>query len=407
MSEEAGPSLEQTQQPPADDGVHFSQVPLLLFIRGLLAVSVLVSVIAGLHYYLGARLIDALDLPAWAAKLAWVALWSAFASMPLGFSARLLPRPFSTVLQWTGFLWMGAFGVLLSATAASDLILFVASLAAGPHPAWHHLQALAVLGVSGLALAWGFFVARGTPAVEKVTVEVPGLHPELDGLKIAQISDIHIGETLGREFLERIVETVNRLEADLVAVTGDLVDGSVRKLREEVAPLGRLKGRHGVYFVTGNHEYYSGADAWGHEVQRLGLTVLHNEHRVVERGAARLVVAGVPDLEGGRFSEAHRPDAAKAFAGAPDGATRILLAHQPRFARLAQGHDVKLMLSGHTHGGQIFPFMAFVLLQQPVIKGLKQLWGVPVYTSKGTGYWGPPFRVGPRSEVTELTLRKK
>ncbi len=320
MDSEAGPTLEQSQPPaPSEDGVRFSQIPLLLFIRGLLAVSLMVTLIAALHYYLGTRLITGLELPAFASKVAWVALWAGFASMPLGFSARAMPKPFSQVIQWTGFIWMGTFGVLLSTTAASDLVRFGLSFVLPAHASWQHTQALVVLGLSAVLLVWGFFSARGTPTLERVTVKVPGLPAELDGLKIAQISDIHIGETLGRDFLSKIVAQVNRLEADVVAVTGDLVDGSVRKLRDEVAPLGGLEGRHGVYFVTGNHEYYSGADAWEHEVRRLGLTVLHNEHRVVERGAARLVVAGVPDLEGARFDEAHRPDAAKAFAGAPEG----------------------------------------------------------------------------------------
>ena len=397
---------DQTESAPGQDGVRFSEIPLLLFIRGIAAVSVMVSLIAFLHYYIGTRLISHGGWSPEAIQVGWVLLWAGFISMPLSFSARAMPKPLSTLLQWAGFLWMGVFGVTFAATAISDLVRVVLRLFITPTAAWNRDQALIVLGVSAIALVWGFFVARGTPSIARVTVKVPGLHPGLDGLKIAQITDIHIGETLGRRFLETVVAQVNGLKADLVAVTGDLVDGSVRKLRDEVAPLGKLTAALGVYFVTGNHEYYSGADAWSAEVSRLGLTVLQNEHRVVERNQGRLVVAGVPDLEGGRFSESHRPDAAKAFAGAPAGdATRILLAHQPRFARQAQGHDVKLMLSGHTHGGQIFPFMAFVRLQQPVIAGLKTLWGIPVYTSKGTGYWGPPFRVGPRSEVTAITLR--
>jgi predicted MPP superfamily phosphohydrolase len=140
-------------------------------------------------------------------------------------------------------------------------------------------------------------------------------------------------------------------------------------------------------------------------VAKLGLTVLHNSHRVVEVGAAKLVIGGVPDLEAGNFLPAHAPDAQRAFAGSPQGAPRVLLAHQPRFAKRAQGLGVQLQLSGHTHGGQIFPFMFFVRLQQPVIAGFHILWGVPTYTSKGTGYWGPPVRVGTSCEVTEITLR--
>ncbi len=228
--------------------------------------------------------------------------------------------------------------------------------------------------------------------------------PGLDGTRIVQISDVHIGETLGRDFAQQVADTVNSLKPDLVAVTGDMIDGSVARLREDVAPLGTMRARYGVFFVTGNHEYYSGGAAWETEARRLGMTVLHNEHRVIEHQGAQLVVGGVTDLEGARFAESHAPRVDLAFAGAPS-APRILLAHQPRFAKAAAKENVSLMLSGHTHGGQIFPFMFFVKLQQPVIGGFATLSGVPTYTSNGTGYWGPPFRVGPRGEVTEITLR--
>jgi len=159
-----------------------------------------------------------------------------------------------------------------------------------------------------------------------------------------------------------------------------------------------------VFFVTGNHEYYSGGAAWEAEARALNMTVLHNEHRVIEQNGAQLIIGGVTDLEGARFSPSHAPRSDLAFAGAPAGAPRVLLAHQPRFAEVAAAEKVSLMLSGHTHGGQIFPFMFFVKLQQPVIGGFATLWGVPTYTSNGTGYWGPPFRIGPRGEVTEVTL---
>ena len=264
---------------------------------------------------------------------------------------------------------------------------------------------MAVLAVGIPALLWGFF-ASSRPRVERREIAIKGLSPALDGFKVVQISDVHIGDTLDGRFMKRVVDQVNALTPDIVAVTGDLVDGSVSKLREEVAPLGGLKGRHGNFFVTGNHEYYSGADEWEAEVARLGLTVLHNSHVVVRSGDGELVVAGVPDTEGRHFSAAHRPDIDLALQGAPAGVPRLLLAHQPKFAKQAAGHDVALMLSGHTHGGQIFPFMFLVRLQQPVIAGLCMLSGVQTYTNRGTGYWGPPFRIGPSGEISELTLRR-
>jgi predicted MPP superfamily phosphohydrolase len=292
--------------------------------------------------------------------------------------------------------------LLLVATAASDLWLWLASRVTTLGPQWEAWRALGVVGLVVPALAYGFHVSR-RPVTKRVSIEVPGLDPALYGYRIVQLSDVHIGETLGRDFAQQVTDQVNALSPDAVVVTGDLIDGSVARLHEEVAPLGGLRGRDGVFYVTGNHEYYHGGSAWMAEGRRLGWHVLHNEHRVV--GGGKLVIGGVTDVEGARFSEAHAPRVDLAFASAPAGVPRVLLAHQPRFAARAKDANVALMLSGHTHGGQIFPFMFFVKLQQPVIGGLQRIHGVLTYTSNGTGYWGPPFRIGPRGEVTEVTLR--
>ncbi|WP_338023433.1 metallophosphoesterase [Archangium primigenium] len=373
----------------------------------LLMLLVMLGLVAGLHVYLGLRLIAAPALPAPWGALGWTALALGFFSLPAAMaSTRMRSSWVEQVLHWGGMLWMGAFGLLLVATAAGDVVGWVWHLT-GTAPegvAWARLEALAVVGVVVPALAIAFRTARAPARVERVTVPVVGLGEGLSGLRVVQLSDIHIGPTLDRRFMRRVVAQVNALQPDLVAVTGDLVDGSVARLRDEVAPLADLEAPLGVYYVTGNHEYYHGGAAWSAEVARLGLTVLHNSHRVVERGGARLTVAGVPDLEGGRMDAEHacRPDVA--LAGAPEGVPRLLLAHQPRVALRAGGLGVDLQLSGHTHGGQLFPFMAFVKLQQPVIQGLATVAGVRVYTHRGTGYWGPPLRLGPSPEIAELTL---
>lgn len=378
-------------------------VPVGLLVRWLLVATAMVGAVVGLHVYLGVRLIDDAQVPAPWASLAWGALWASFLSIFAGFiGGRVLPRRLAKVAQWVGFVWMGAFGLLLVTVGVSDVLLLVARQLTDVGPEWPSWRALGVFSLVAPAMAWGFFVSS-RPVVKRVTVRVPGLAPALDGFRIAQISDVHIGETLGRDFAEAVAAQVNALDADLVAVTGDLVDGSVRRLRHEVEPLGAMRARHGVFYVTGNHEYYHGGPQWLAEGRRLGWTVLQNEHRVVADG--KLVVGGVTDLEGARFSPAHAPRVDVAFDGAPAGVPRVLLAHQPRFARHAKAQGVALMLSGHTHGGQIFPFNFFVKLQQPVVGGLERIEGVLTYTSLGTGYWGPPFRIGPRGEVTELTLR--
>ena len=266
-------------------------------------------------------------------------------------------------------------------------------------------SAAAVPATAGLVTLWGLVNARRTAAVVEVEVPIPGLPRALQGFSIAQITDIHVGATIRHGYLEAIVRSVNGLRVDMVAVTGDLVDGPVRELARHVAPLAGLSSRHGTYFVTGNHEYYSGAHGWIAELRRLGLRVLMNEHVVLRHGDGTLVVAGVTDHGAHHFDPAHRSDPLAAIAGAPaDAAARVLLAHQPRSAELAERAGFQLQLSGHTHGGQFWPWNLFVPLQQPFTAGLHRLRRLWVYTSRGTGYWGPPKRFGAPSEITRLRL---
>jgi predicted MPP superfamily phosphohydrolase len=214
-----------------------------------------------------------------------------------------------------------------------------------------------------------------------------------------------VGPTIKRRYLQSIVDRINALGADMVAVTGDLVDGPVHELAEHVAPLAGLASRHGTFFVTGNHEYYSGAHAWVVELRRLGLRVLMNEHVLLRHGEASLALAGVSDYGAHHFDEAHRSDPHAAIAGVPDEApVRVLLAHQPRSAAAAAQAGFHLQLSGHTHGGQFLPWNFLVRVQQPFTAGLNRWQGLWVYTSRGTGYWGPPKRLGAPSEITHLRL---
>ena len=367
-----------------------------------------------LHAYIGWRLLP--SLAAWpvAQALFGVFLVASAVVMPMGFAARRAKkarRPWVSFITWSSLLFMGAFSSLFVLTLLRDAMLLGAVLVLLAVPAAFAIDTLRVASaaavpiVAGIATVWGFLNARRTAAVVAVDVPIRGLPAALNGFTIAQISDIHIGPTIRRDYLSAIVAKVNRLGADMVAVTGDLVDGSVAELAQHVAPLAGLTSRHGTFFVTGNHEYYSGAAAWIAELQRLGVRVLMNQHVMLRHGAGAVLVAGVADYSAHHFDPAQRSDPAAAIAGAPDDAgVKVLLAHQPRSATAAAAAGFDLQLSGHTHGGQFLPWNFFVRFQQPFTAGLHRLANLWVYTSRGTGYWGPPKRFGAPSEITRLRL---
>ena len=363
------------------------------------------SITALLHGYIGVRLLPDLPVPMAVACLG--ALWLVISALllPTALLARRLTPPWADRVSWLGMLAMGFFSTLLILTVARDLFL-LGTLAVGWHPpALLPDSADAVVGLALLVSVIGYFNARGLARVVEVDVPIPNLPEALHGFTIAQISDIHVGPTIKKPYLDRIVDRVNQLQADAVAVTGDLVDGTVRELADHTAPLGRLSARHGAFVVTGNHEYYSGAEAWIAELRRLGLRVLMNEHVVVERDGAALVLGGVTDYSAGHFIDSHRSDPVQALAGAPaHAAVRVLLAHQPRTAPAAAAAGFELQLSGHTHGGQFWPWNLFVPMQQPYVHGLNRHENLWVYVSRGTGYWGPPKRFGAPSEITKVRL---
>jgi uncharacterized protein len=361
-----------------------------------------------LHVYVGWRLLPQLvpDPFAFAATASWLA--ASFIATPLWPVARQLVRqPLKDRLMLASMLALGAFSSLLVLTLLRDVALLVsAAIGAAPVETALRIQgALAVPLLAALATVVGFINARGRARIRRVDVPIAGLPAALNGFSIAQISDLHVGPTIKRNYLERVVDAVNALGADMIAVTGDLVDGSVRDLSRHTEPLSRLTARHGAFFVTGNHEYYSGAHAWIAEIRRLGLSVLLNEHIVVMHEGASVVVAGVTDLNAVYFDPAHRSDPAGAMKGAPpDAGARVLLAHQPRSAFAAASAGFDLQLSGHTHGGQFFPWNFVVRLFHPFTAGLHRVGPLRVYVSRGTGYWGPPKRLGAPSEITYLRL---
>jgi hypothetical protein len=318
-------------------------------------------------------------------------------------------------LVWGAYVWMGTMFLLLVLLVAGDVARLLGlgvarfALEAPLDPTRRQFLARATSAGTALGgLALGFAALRAglaPPRLEQVRVALRRLPRALSGTTIVQISDLHVGPTIGRAFVEDVVARANALAPDVVAITGDLVDGSVADLADAVAPLAQLRARHGVFFVTGNHEYYSGASAWARHLATLGVRVLRNERVTIGAGADSFDLAGVDDHSARRYHPRHGPDLTVALAGRDPARECVLLAHQPKAVHDASRHGVGLVLCGHTHGGQIWPFGFVVRLTQPYIAGLaRHDETTQIYVSRGTGYWGPPMRLRKPGELTRIEL---
>jgi uncharacterized protein len=328
------------------------------------------------------------------------------------------------VFSWPGYLWLAVMFYLLVILALLEIPMLVARrvlaprerVAVGPpattppptepegpeSPDRRLLLARGAAIFAGLTAAsltgYGVRTALSAPHVDRVRIDLAKLPRTMDGLRIATVSDIHLGPLAGRAHAERIVSVINSVDADVVAVVGDLVDGTVAELGAAAEPLRGIRSRLGAYFVTGNHEYYSGVDEWVAEVARLGMRPLRNERLELEG----IDLAGVNDLAGG---DSGGPDFDAALADRDRSRPVVLLAHQPVVVEDAARYGVDLQLSGHTHGGQIVPFNLIVRLEQPVVSGYGSFDGTQLYVTNGAGFWGPPVRVGAPPQVTLVELR--
>lgn len=382
---------------------------------------VALAVLAVGHTYIWWRLVKA---PGWPAP--WQAIGTALVIalglllpvvLPL---TRTLPRAVAGPLAAVAYTWMGMGFLLTVSFLAVDLLrLFSAGLSqlwawtAAPDPVADEgrrefltqgaasAASLVALGAGAVGLRGGL----GEVEVKEVEVSLERLPRELSGLSVVQLTDVHIGPLIGNRFVGQVVDRTNSLRPDVVVITGDLVDGSVEELARHAAPLADLRARYGVYFVTGNHEYYSGVEPWIAHLSRMGIRVLRNERVSIGDGGASIDLAGIDDQWSARFGRGHGPDLARAVAGRDPERELLLLAHQPKAVEDAARAGVGLQLSGHTHGGQIWPFGMLVPLAQPYVAGLHRHGDLTqIYVSQGTGFWGPPMRLGAPAEITKVVL---
>jgi predicted MPP superfamily phosphohydrolase len=381
-----------------------------------LFLTVALLLVGSCHYYAWARLVRDVAWPRTIHRALTWGMLVLYCSIPATFVlSRTLPPDRGQTLLFACYVWMGLVMGLPLFLGIADA---VRALGVGSASLFAHVEFDAerrkvvqrvVAGVVGIWAGGTAITAirEGVRPVEVKDVEVTlsRLPGALGGLVIAQLTDMHIGPTLRTPFVEHVVERTNALNPDLIVITGDLVDGSVEQLRELVAPLAHLRAKYGVYFVTGNHEYYSGVEAWVNELPKLGIRVLRNERVSIGQGNAVFDLVGIDDEHAARVLPGAGPDLDRAMAGHDPTREVVLLAHQPAAVHRAQKHNVGLQLSGHTHGGQVWPFGLLVRLQQPVVAGLAQFGRTLLYVSCGTGYWGPPMRLGAPAEITRVVLR--
>ena len=363
--------------------------------------------------YKAGQLWPARRFAAWSLATLFVALtvgwWLLYRSNPgvVGFG-------WFRALAWVGSFCMGLWATFIFLSAAMDILRLAvwgvrrAGNSARVNPArrsflWRGIPAGVVWSSAGIA-GFGFAEALHGPQVKAVLVPIPKLPSALQGLTIAQISDLHVGPTIQRGYVDEVVRQTNALKPDLIVVTGDIADGSPAMIGEHLQPFADLKSRLGTYYVTGNHEYYWGVEEWLETVKALGLVPLLNENRTLVVDDAKILLAGVTDSAAGNFVSSHRSDATRASRSNEECGLRILLAHRPNNWSEAESLGFDLQLSGHTHGGQFFPWSVFMPLAYKYYRGLSRHGRMWIFVSSGTGYWGPAHRFTVPSEIALLRL---
>ena len=385
---------------------------------------IFLTVLGFMHGYVGWRIFTDLNINS-RYKILTIVLIAIFTLLPvlpiafryIGYESSLLD-----ILSLIGYTGLGFFFLSFLLFISRDLVFKVWSLISSFLPPNTKKQvtidlekrqflqkslSIGILTLVGPTTSYGFYSARKGPSIINQTIYLNDLPDSFENFTIAQISDLHVGPTIKKPYVEKVLNQISIINPDLIAITGDLIDGSIDYLKKDLEPLSEMIAKYGTYFVTGNHEYYSGAEKWLDETDRMGFTNLVNEHNLISINNETIALAGVTDFRAHQIIPSHKTNPKNALRGSVDEKVKILLAHQPSSIFKANEAGYDFQISGHTHGGQFWPFTYPTKKANPYLSGLHNHNGTQIYVNSGTGYWGPPLRLGVPSEITLFKLKKK
>ena len=371
------------------------------------------TVLLSVYSYVGWRMVWTLKVPFLYKSILMIIfiLFYCLTIITFIFYFNKIENNITRIIAWLGYTGLGTVSLLFFIQICVDLISIIKTMFLGennfdPHRrAFLGLSAKTIVGgIAGIGSIWGMYQALKEPVIKRVEIKIEGLPESLKGFRMAQITDLHVGSMITGKFVERVARKIQELNADMLFFTGDAADGSVQSYGEHLNSLAEIHPKYGKYFVTGNHEYYSDMNGWLQLIEGLGFKILVNESQNIIVNDATIMITGIPDRGGGHFSSSHKTDMEKAVGGMNSSDLKILLAHQPGDVEHATKYGFDLQLSGHTHGGQYFPFSLLVQMAHPFIKGLHKRENTWIYINQGTGYWGPPLRIGTEPEITEIVL---